>query len=583
MCGTFCYFCKDERLARGHSILEACLPLLSKRGPDAGGQLTCGSRLLFHGSVLWHQGSTVYQQPVETGETVLVFNGDIFQPRDDLEESDTRWLLRQIEACRDENELRHLFGLLRGPFSLIFFRKQDQKLYFARDSIGRNSLLLGRSTELESMFITSVSGSVPPSYTVHELPPCGLYCIDLKEDVNVSLFPWADTSDAKQLFSSLVIKDKIHLNRSQSLSEMQPTYSFHELLLGKDLHSNNVHEQLFQSVEIKSVCEHLLSALRASIKERIVSTTNACKTCLKTGTDACTHPKIGILFSGGIDCTILALLADEYVPSSTPIDLLNVAFEKVCRNPKHSTTSIDWNVPDRLTGRESLEELRLLRPGRKWNFVEINVTRKELNLHRETISQLVYPLKTVLDESLGAAFWFASRGVGCLEEIPYSSLCRVLLLGSGADELFGGYTRHRAAFERTYRSYLKESASDINAIEQAYRALEQELELDWLRLPSRNLARDDRVISDNCVTPRTPYLQEDFLAQVQILKANQRCYHRLEAGIGDKLILRLCAYKLGLTRACGLKKRALQFGSRIADRHQNAKDNSAFLSGAGPA
>lgn len=162
---------------------------------------------------------------------------------------------------------------------------------------------------------------------------------------------------------------------------------------------------------------------------------------------------------------------------------------------------------------------------------------------------------------------------------PYTTLLQVLLLGSGADELFGGYTRHKTAFDRTLRLH-QEKGSTVHmddAFLKAYEALEEELNLDWRRLPSRNLARDDRVISDNGVTPRTPYLQEDFIALVRSLKASQRCYHPLGPGIGDKLVLRLCAYKLGLKQASVLRKRALQFGSRIADRKQNATDRSAYL------
>ena len=52
--------------------------------------------------------------------------------------------------------------------------------------------------------------------------------------------------------------------------------------------------------------------------------------------------KVAILFSGGIDCTVLALLADLYVPKHQPIDLLNVAFPKNNKN--------NYDLPDRKTG-----------------------------------------------------------------------------------------------------------------------------------------------------------------------------------------------------------------------------------------
>lgn len=56
----------------------------------------------------------------------------------------------------------------------------------------------------------------------------------------------------------------------------------------------------------------------------------------------------------------------------------------------------------------------------------MNVTRTELNEALKTrISHLVYPLNTVLDESIGAVLWFGSQGSGNVDDIDYSSNCRV--------------------------------------------------------------------------------------------------------------------------------------------------------------
>lgn len=86
-----------------------------------------------------------------------------------------------------------------------------------------------------------------------------------------------------------------------------------------------------------------------------------------------------------------------------------------------------------------------------------------------------------------------------------------------------------------------------------------------------------QVICDHGITPRTPYLQEDLVHFIRNLEPLQKCYHNLEQGIGDKLLLRLCGYKLGLRNCTQFKKRALQFGSRIAIPKQNANDISQYL------
>lgn len=86
------------------------------------------------------------------------------------------------------------------------------------------------------------------------------------------------------------------------------------------------------------------------------------------------------------------------------------------------------------------------------------------------------------------ALYFAARGQGVVQTDngmqEYTSKANILLSGLGADELFGGYGRHRRAFEQTQRSE-----------EQRWAALTEELEMDLTRIGTRNLGRDDRCLS----------------------------------------------------------------------------------------
>lgn len=159
-----------------------------------------------------------------------------------------------------------------------------------------------------------------------------------------------------------------------------------------------------------------------------------------------------------------------------------------------------------------------------------------------------------MDLSIAYALYFASRGSGDaatgdnMEPIPYSTPARVLLSGLGADELFGGYTRHATAFAR-----------------QNFPGLIQELELDVNRLGKRNLGRDDRVISHWGREARYPFLDELLIRWALDCPVWGKCGFGTTSLSGDeqepdlessKKVLRLLAWKLGLVTVAKEKKRA---------------------------
>jgi len=278
--------------------------------------------------------------------------------------------------------------------------------------------------------------------------------------------------------------------------------------------------------------------------------------------------RVAVLFSGGLDCTVLARLAHEVLPKEQEIDLLNVAFENPRviqaagkKGPSHERSAYGL-CPDRITGLTSYAELQSNCPGRRWRFVAVDVPYLELQSNRSNIISLIYPHNTEMDFSIACALFFAARGSGATTDLgtslsmAYNTPARILLSGLGADELFGGYTRHATAFRR-----------------RGYAGLTDELQLDFDRLGKRNLGRDDRVISHWGKEVRYPYLDEDLVSwalSIPVWEKSGFGHHDADQGNSSlplepgKKLLRLLAWRLGLQGAAAEKKRAIQFGARTA-------------------
>lgn len=90
--------------------------------------------------------------------------------------------------------------------------------------------------------------------------------------------------------------------------------------------------------------------------------------------------RIAILFSGGLDCTVLARLSHELVPIGQGLDLINVAFENPrqvalqAKQPHLRASDIYESCPDRVTGRKAFAELQSSCPGRLWRFIAVRET-----------------------------------------------------------------------------------------------------------------------------------------------------------------------------------------------------------------
>lgn len=94
--------------------------------------------------------------------------------------------------------------------------------------------------------------------------------------------------------------------------------------------------------------------------------------------------------------------------------------------------------------------------------------------------------------------------------------------------------------------------------------LSRQLQLELDRIPTRNLGRDDRVISSHGKETRHPFLSLSVVSFLAQLPVHIKMDPRLEQGVGDKMLLRLAARKVGLVEASTRKKRAMQFGSHSA-------------------
>ncbi|BFZ65478.1 hypothetical protein YB2330_006651 [Saitoella coloradoensis] len=594
MCGILFRLYRHDN---NNSAVEHLYPLIKARGPDvfATHAVQHGEWVMeFTSSVLHLRGSDgPTAQPLRSGSgDVLCWNGEAYRglPTADLAEpatNDGALLLSTLSA--HDRDVAGVMGAVRGEWAMVYYEKGAGRVWFGRDCLGRRSLLVRRGGE-GGLALSSVSNG---GREWEEVKADGLYCIDLESlsasgDIPLTRIPFLP----QQPQLPTILASDSSPTASMTLPYPPLNATLPSPNDGADADELNKHTSALH--------ETLIRSLRTRTQTIPDLTLHPDSSSSSGGSS--NHPRIAVLFSGGLDCAVLARVLNDVLPEGEGVDLVNVAFEnpRSIQNAKNEKLAAakqaaklqlkldgtvelpleeeekdedeDWyaHCPDRITGLQGWRELlSVTNYTRPYRFVEVNIPYAEAMSHKPQIVDLIWPNDTVMDVSIGMAFYFAARAHGRLkvwdangrevvQEEDYVSQARVFLSGLGADELFGGYSRHGNA----YRT-------------KGWAGLVEELELDLARIPTRNLGRDDRVIAHWSREARYPFLDEEVVSLACSLPAHIKlCAPPLAAGketdesgkvvAGEKELLRRVARRVGLMKSGGEKKRAVQFGSRTA-------------------
>ena len=488
---------------------------LQRRGPTALNHVSFtvaegSTRISLHASVLQMRRDLVVQ-PVKIDDDnssnnnnnkhsyYLCWNGEVYEsyPEEhagDFATSDTQLVASRLaERLNGNDDEKVIADVLRDLYNAEYaflLLRSDGQIFYGRDPWGRRSLLRFECHDCHSFVVASVA-------------PFLRTMMDHDEDSGAV---WEE-----------IVPGQVHVSSAchvPTLSMSVPIPSLRRTVMSHD--DTTIHNlAVDDDCEMASVQLEIL--LSDAVKRRMEDHDTA------------------VLFSGGLDSAVIAAMAASHCKEK--LSLYNVSF-----GPTYEKSA------DRQAALITHRTLQDQYPEKRILFQDIVVTWEDICAHESHIRTILQPKATLMDVNIATALWFASRGGKSAEmDLEESSKPRVLLLGMGADELLGGYGRHRHAFERG-----------------GWEEFRKELIMDQERFWERNLGRDDRIIADHGCEARFPFLDSRVTEFLQNLPLSSICDFSLPPGQGEKRILRLVAARLGIEHASGLVKRAIQFGSRIS-------------------
>ena len=403
-----------------HNYAPLITSALQPRGPDAQGSTivnlpaatnptsTSSSTysFLLAATVLHLRGPTPTAQPFTSPASVpaplLCFNGEIYHGLPSLtpHSNDTAALYELLSVNPHTSPLLPL-STLDAEYAFTYYQPATATLWFGKDVMGRRSLLAAMGEEgglcVASVVLDCVDEWAEQDWT--EVPISGIFSVDVSR--------WAETAALE-----VWLHYWPHVRRAcPELPERKLIRSMADALLDPsalpfpraDLLTGQPTCTLSESVvTLSSAAERLGELLSNSVRERVT-------TCPPPSDPS--DAAIAILFSGGLDCTLLAHYAHLHTPPEQPIDLINVAF--IGQLPP---TSALHHCPDRITAYNSLHSLTTTHPTRHYRLLCVDVTLAALEEGRAGLVSVVRPCGTVMDFNIAVVLGYGARGVGYVVE-----------------------------------------------------------------------------------------------------------------------------------------------------------------------
>ncbi|EGR31175.1 hypothetical protein IMG5_116460 [Ichthyophthirius multifiliis] len=529
----------------------------------------CNSLLHLRG-----QNNILNIQPItnSTQEQILIYNGEIYTDQNDqfnTFENDTLQLFNILtksdkEDLKYEDFIINQLNKLWGDYAFIFFDNQQKKIVIAKDPFGKKSLLLGFSENGFAFSSCAININMEKQKLDQDIEEEEE---ETKKDYEDKAYNLTDDTQRIQFLEKKYLHEFFQGQQKEWIEIPQNTLIIIDIqnpnqFIWNQYEINNILYNIqYKTYPHMEPCiesplsfkQTIYEAIQQSVKEHIENIIEY-KYFFKdnklqgeqqfsnqiNSQSTFTDSKIAVLFSGGLDSTILTYFLDKLLPPDQSIDLLNVSF-----NLNASS--------DRKTALFAIQELQQINPNRKYNLILIDKTVDNLKEYEEYLIKLIYPKCTHMDFNIALVLHIATQGKGYLhtdvvEKKKITSGAKIVLSGLGADEIFGGYSRYRVAFQRN-----------------GYQDLIQEMNFDLLRLWIRNLGRDDRAISQNGKECRFPFLNQQLIQTVKNnIDFNYFTNFNLPRGYGDKIILRQVALQCGLIQTSDFRKKAIQFGTGLA-------------------
>jgi len=243
-----------------------------------------------------------------------------------------------------------------------------------------------------------------------------------------------------------------------------------------------------------AACEMIITTLSKSVKKYLA-------------------PDCAVLFSGGVDSSLITALAARHVPDIT---LITVGFS--------GSNDVKWaSTAAQLFGMENNLILKII----------------DLDDVESTIPRVMEALETAdpMAISLGVPLYIASTKAKTRN-------INLLLAGQGADELFGGYHR--------YKEIIKKSTASLH----------EAIVADVSRLPRRDILRDNTVAEAAGIKLAAPFLDPDVVELALSIPAVLKV-REFDGELVGKYILRRAAESVVPAKIAWRDKKAMQYGSGV--------------------